>query len=264
MKEMGLSLKVKKQNIIFRRKIITFYTRLTLAIKIIVFFLILLVLCTNFLDKLKQEIKTFLYEISAEIGFRLENILVEGQHNLSIDEILLTLDADKGTAIFAINLSKIQKILSNNPWVKDVSVARHMPNTIYIILYERVPIAIWQINRKLFLIDNEGYKISSIIEEKFSNLLHIIGSDANIYAEELISIISKYPKIRNKILSAIRFGERRWNLNLEQGITVKMPEKNFHQALIYIDKLNNINKLFNQNYKVLDLRDLNKFYFEKY
>ncbi|MCZ6901826.1 MAG: cell division protein FtsQ, partial [Rickettsia endosymbiont of Ixodes persulcatus] len=72
------------------------------------------------------------------------------------------------------------------------------------------------------------------------------------------------PALMNKTLAAVRLGDRRWDLNLKGNISIKLPEKEFEEGLKYIYALNKANKLFNQNYKVLDLRDRNKYYIEKY
>jgi cell division protein FtsQ len=254
----------KKANIPLRRKIALFYNRMMMIIKIMLMLFIPFFLFTNYFNEVKQEIIQNIYELAAEYGFRLENVLIEGQYNTKEEDILNTLNADKGTPIFAINMNLIMNHLRRNPWIKNIAIIeRRLPNTIYIRISERIPIAIWQINGQIFLIDEDGYKITNNIDN-FSNLLHVVGSDANIYTSKLILDLANYPDFAKKVVSAVRYGERRWDLNLEQAIIVKMPEVNFKQALDYLVKLHKKNLLFNQNYKIIDLRDSNKLYIEKY
>ncbi|MFY9589605.1 cell division protein FtsQ/DivIB [Rickettsia endosymbiont of Halotydeus destructor] len=255
--------KVKKTNISLRRKIGLIYTKIIFIVKIILIIFVALFLFTKYFASTKQKIAQTIYVKTANIGFRLENIIIEGQQNVSEPDILKVLNAKNGTPIFAINLNDIRNNLKNNKWIKDVYVGRRLPNTVYIKLFEREPIAIWQINRQLYLIDEEGYKITKNIEP-FPHLLHVVGNGANIYASELVKELKKYPAIMTKSLSAVRCGDRRWDLNLEGNITVKMSETGTEEALKYIDALNKASKLFNQNYKTLDLRDNNKYYLEKY
>lgn len=256
--------KKKKVNIPLRRKITLIYMRTILALKIGLVAFLALFFFTDYFSVLKQEIVQNIYEYTGDIGFRLENVLIEGQYNIKEEDILATLNADKGTPIFSLELDAIRNNLKNNDWVKNVAIIeRRLPNTIYIKLIERIPIAIWQVNGKIFLIDEEGYKITDNIGE-FSNLLHVVGSDANIYTSKLIEDLSQHSKVFEKLVSAVRYGERRWDLNLQQNITVKMPELHFERALGYLAELNDNNLLFNQNYKVIDLRDSDKFYVEKY
>ncbi|KAJ6645044.1 D-alanine--D-alanine ligase, partial [Pseudolycoriella hygida] len=258
------SIKKKKINIPLRRKVALIYIRLVFTIKIILIVLLGLFFLTSSFSSIKQEIAQNIYEYAADIGFKLENVLIEGQYNIDEEDILATLNADKGTPIFSLDLSAIKNNLKNNSWVKNiVIIERRLPRTLYIRLIERVPIAIWQFNGQVFLIDEEGHKITSNIGN-FSNLLHVVGSDANIYTSKLIEDLSAYPELAAKIISAVRYGERRWDLNLEQNIAVKMPDLHFNQALEYLAKLNKKSILFNQNYKTIDLRDSDKAYITKY
>ena len=150
-----------------------------------------------------------------------------------------------------------------NSWIKNLSVMRRLPNTIVIHITERTPIAIWQHEKKLALIDFEGNIVDTNHIEDFPNLLQVVGSDANLYAEHLIENLQTEPSLVGSVVSAVRYGERRWNLILKQSITVKMPENNFDKALHYLAKMHESSKLFDQNYKSLDLRDPSKYYVEK-
>lgn len=264
MKRKALSKKSKRSNIPFKRKIAILYYRLKLLIKIFVIFFFYLLFFTRYLNFVKEEVFHYSCEIAADVGFKLENVLIEGQKNTSAEEIISTLNADTGTPIFAIDLKNVKKQLERNPWIKEAVVERRMPSTIYITLLEREAIAIWQINQKLYLIDEEGSKITTKNIDKFENLPHVVGIDANLYAKKLIDDISKFPRLYNKMISAVRYGERRWNLNLQQNITVKMPETDFENALNYLLDLDKEDNLFNQNYKIIDLRDQTKYYIEKF
>jgi cell division protein FtsQ len=251
--------KLKKPNIPLRRKIAVAYSRLTILLKLSIVLFLYLLFFTKYLDSQKQKIAEGIYEFTADIGFSLENVLIEGQYNSFSDDIISALNADIGTPIMSIDLLKVKARLEKNTWVKMAVVERRMPKTIYIGLVERAPIAIWQNNQKLYLIDDEGNKITNAMQ-KFSHLLHVVGPDANIYAHKLIYTLSKYPEFAGKVVSAVRYGNRRWNLNLLQNITIKMPEMGFEKALDYIIKLYEAGKLFDQGYKILDLRDPTKYY----
>lgn len=255
--------KIKKLNIPLRRKLSFFYSKSMLAAKLLAIVMLLAFCFTNYFTNLKTKGAESFYYITAKIGFIVKKVLVEGQLNLSNKNITNCLDADEGTAIFAIELDRVKNCLQNNDWVEQAIVQRRLPSTLYIALKERIPIAIWQYKNELYLIDASGYKITKDIV-KFTNYLRVVGADANIYADSLLKQLSQYPDISKSISSATRFGERRWNLNLKQNIIIKMPERNFKLALNYLDNLFQANKLFDQNYKNIDLRSSEKYYIEKY
>lgn len=255
--------KKKRANIPLRRKIAMMYVKVVFFSKIILIAFLILFFSTKYFSPIKHHITQNIYELMSDIGFKLENVSIEGQYHSITEDILATLNADKGTPIFALDLESIKTNLKNNRWIKNVvRIERRLPNNLYIKLVERMPIAIWQIDGKVFLIDGEGYKITSDTSN-FSNLLQVVGSDANIYASTLIEDLTKHSELASKIKSAVRYGGRRWNLNLEQEITIKMPDSDFEHALNYLTELNSKKLLFDQNYKIIDLRDSNKYYIEK-
>lgn len=255
--------KATKANITLRRKLVLVYKRATFIVKVGLIIFVYLLCFTNYLPSLKFYLINNVYNLTSRVGFVLENVIIEGEQNLEEDAVLKLLNAAKDTPIFSINLSDVRNKLMKNRWIKEVSVARRLPNTIHIKLLERKPIAIWQINNRLFLIDNEGFEITRDIGA-FTHLLHVVGVGANIYASKFIEVLEKKPVLMGNALSAIRYGDRRWDLNLKGKITVKLPEENFENALEYLSKLNKAGKLFNQNYKIIDLRDRGKYYIEKY
>lgn len=264
MKRNAVAKSTKKQNIQLRRKIAILYRRSIITTKVIAFIVLYLIFFNRYFIDVKNKIADIVYDASINAGFVLKNVVIEGRINASQNDILEALDARKGVAIIAINIDNVKNNLESNSWIRAAAIERKLPNTIYIAISEKTPIAIWQNNKKLYLIDALGNIITDQNIEKFANLLHVVGIDANIYADQLIHDISQHPNIAAKIISASRYGERRWNLNIEENITVKMPEIGFVVAFEYIAKLDRAGKLFNQNYKVIDLRDANKYYIEKY
>jgi cell division protein FtsQ len=252
-----------KANISFRRRLWTYYQRFALILKLLIILAIVAFFYTNILDNYKRRAENWFFRFSANYGFVLENIVIEGQKNTTLKEIVDSLMADKGVPIFSIDIEDVKERLEENVWVKAAVIERRLPSTIYIAVVERTPIAIWQFEQKLYLIDSEGNRISSYTNQELGNLLQVVGSDANIYAESLLDELNKYPNLASKVKSAVRYGQRRWNLNFKEGITVKMPEAGFALAYEYLNSLDKNNKFFNQGYKMLDLRDANKYYIEK-
>ena len=261
MREMNKS---KKANISLRRRVAICYQRFMLLLKLSLLIFVCLFVFTDMFKVFKDRVCATFYKISANYGFVLQNVIIDGQKNTPSKDIIDMLGADKGTPIFAINMEEVKDKLEGSAWVKGAIIERRLPSTIYIAVIERLPIAIWQFKHKLYLVDAEGNRISKYEGKGFGELIQVVGQDANIYAQNLIDDLNRYPGLGSKIKSAVRYGQRRWNINLEQNITVKMPEEKFGEAYDYLQLLDKNKKLFDQNYKMLDLRDSNKYYLEKY
>ncbi len=237
--------------------------RIIFFIKLWILLFIGLFIFTDYFDSYKEKAKNRFNEFTASYGFVLENIKIEGEKHTSYKDIVQALRVDKGAPIFSVDMEEVKGRLEDTTWIKKAMVERRLPSTIYIAIVERQPIAIWQFKKKLYIIDSEGNRITKHSGEGFAELLHVVGQDANIYASSLLADINVYPNLASKVKSAVRYGNRRWNLHLEQNIIVKMPENSFSEAYEYLHLLNKDKKLFDQNYKMLDLRDPNKYYLEK-
>jgi cell division protein FtsQ len=234
-----------------------------------VVFVLLIITCaglvyyTNILSRMMYSIGIGVAEIMGECGMTLSHVSIAGQVNVSTVDLLKTLNADSNTPIFLIDIQNARSELLKNPWVKNAIVQRKLPHTIALNIAERTPIALWQNNKILRVIDDDGEVIDSVQPENFTHLLHIIGADANVYAKILLDDMKNDPSLSSRVISATRFGERRWNLGLQGGITVKMPQQNFQDAWQYLVKLHNANALFGKGYKVIDLRNQERYFFEK-
>ncbi len=247
-----------------RRRLGLYYARFMLVVKILILFITILFLFTNFFQVQKQKIFNIFVDLTAEAGFVFEHLIIEGQKNITENDITEAIGADQGMPIYSLNIDDIRKRIEENPWVKIALIERRLPNTLYVAIMERVPIAIWQFKQKIYIIDEDGNRITSKDIEKFGDLIHVVGQDANVYARGLLEDLERHASLAKKVISAVRYGQRRWDLNLEQKINVKMPEKGFNEAYDYLNSLNKKGKLFDQNYRIINLKDSSKYYIEKY
>ncbi len=186
----------------------------------------------------------------------LEQVIVEGHARTQLKEINQALNLVQGMPVFDISLQEKKEAIEKLPWVKSVSVERYLPSVLFIKVMEKQPIAIWQNKGKYFPIDEEG---QLILDKKtvVSNVLLVVGEDAPEHTPQLIEILSRYPKIDQKVRSAVRIGNRRWNLILnevEDGIEVYLPEADIDSALSRLQSLDEESDILKRDLKVIDLR----------
>lgn len=203
------------------------------------------------------------YSFTAKLGFALENLSVDGQKYTSNDQIGKKLHLKKRVPIFSVSLEEIKENLESLPWVKYVVVERELPDSIHISIKERVPLALGQKNRKLYIIDDEGVIINEKELASHLSLPIIIGDGAEIYANPLMKVLKEDSNLFKRISSVIRVSERRWNVRFDNKLEVKLPEENMESAWKKVIKLYKNNELFLPDVKSLDLRVANKIYVEK-
>ncbi|MGB8841352.1 MAG: cell division protein FtsQ/DivIB [Aliidongia sp.] len=188
------------------------------------------------------------------LGFAVQEIEVEGRTTTSRDDLLKAIEVARGTPILAISPAKVKQQLETLPWVRTASVERHLPDTLHIRLTERVPLALWQRQGKMMLIDHEGVVVTTEHLERYANLLLVVGEDAPRNAEALIQVLQTQPDLMRRVSAAIRVGERRWNLQLDNAITVELPESNVADAWTHLAQIDRSHALLARDIELVDLR----------
>ncbi len=89
--------------------------------------------------------------------FNIKRINVTGNSHLSDEHILKLAKVSQKTNLLKVPLEQIRNRLLQEPWIKEVGILRHLPNTLEIRIRERRPIAIIPIDDSFILIDGEGF-----------------------------------------------------------------------------------------------------------
>jgi len=192
--------------------------------------------------------------LSVKAGLDLQNIYLEGKNYTRDDTIIKALNVKIGQPLLSIPLDDIKKRLEKIDWIKTAIVERELPNTLRIEIFERKPIALWQNDRKLYLVDEEGALINEENLQPFRNLVILVGADAPLYANQLLTMLKKDMDLYKHVNSAIWIGERRWNIRFTEGIEIKLPEENPDDAWQIVIKMYHKNKLFSSNIRSIDMR----------
>jgi cell division protein FtsQ len=188
------------------------------------------------------------------LGFTVQEIEVEGRATTPRGDILKAIEAGRGTPILAVSPTRVKQQLETLPWIRTASVERHLPDTLYIRLTERVPLALWQRQGKMMLIDHDGVVVTTEHLDRYSNLLLVVGDDAPRNAASLIQVLQTQPDLMRRVSAAIRVGERRWNLQLDSAITIELPETNVADAWAHLAQIDRGHALLARDIELVDLR----------
>lgn len=193
-------------------------------------------------------------ESLAGAGFRVEEVMLEGRDNESSAQIMKALDISRGAPLLTVDLQSARTRLEELPWVRVASVEREFPDTVRVRIVERRPLALWQRKNELVLVDDEGGVITSQNLERFPNLLVLVGKDAPMHATSLLSILAREPELKQRVNAAVRVGDRRWNIRMDNGVYVRLPETDALAAWQRFARLERQHKLLKQDLLSIDLR----------
>jgi cell division protein FtsQ len=138
--------------------------------------------------------------------------------------------------------------------VRRASVERQLPGTLYIRLVEREPMALWQEQGVIRVIDRDGEVISGIEPRRFAHLPLVVGADAPAHAEKLIAVMNSEPELRERVTAAVRVGGRRWNVQIEGHIDVRLPENDTAAAWSQLARIERQQGLLSRDVIIIDLR----------
>ena len=162
--------------------------------------------------------------MSVDAGFKVEMVRASGQVRTSDDAIMEALGVQAGDPLFALDMSTLGGRIEALPWVGKASVTRELPNTLQIWINERTPFVRWQMAGEVMLVDSTGMKIAGADLNEFSALPFVVGKGAPEAAGALIELISSNEALASRVVSAIRVGQRRWDLEFDNGMRLKLPE----------------------------------------
>ena len=184
----------------------------------------------------------------------------QDMHYTKTEEILKTINLNQGMNMSDIDLDDIRIRVEKLPWVRSAVVESFWPNNLKITIEEKMPLALWQNNKKYHPLD-EFANVISTTKHPPADLLLVVGPDAPQHLLALLKELEQVPEINQYVRSAFRVGGRRWNLKLfdaEKGVVVLLPEKNIHEALLRLDAHNKKEKFIKRRFASIDLRTSEK------
>jgi cell division protein FtsQ len=187
-------------------------------------------------------------------GFQVQDIFVTGRVNTPTEQIAQKLNAPAGMPILAIDLAAAKAALETLPWIESARITRELPGTLRVDLTERQPIALWQYQKKLTLIDRAGFSIVEDDLARFSGLPLFIGAEAHKQAPVLLNLFAAEPDLARHVVSSSWVGGRRWDVLFDTGVTAKLPETDMELAFRRLAAAQEKHNILGQHLSVIDLR----------
>ncbi len=163
-------------------------------------------------------------QATASAGFVVEDLLVEGRVNADAAFLLALLNVQTGDPLFSVDPVAAKHLLEETEWIATARVERRLPGTVYISLQERTPTALWQKDGTLYLVDEHGDDIKTDRLDRFADLIVISGTGAPQNITALLTHINAEKELATRAAAATRISERRWDVKLDNGLVLKLPE----------------------------------------
>jgi cell division protein FtsQ len=195
-------------------------------------------------------------------GFSLERISVDGNQRTSADAVYAALGLAHGESIFDADPAKARERLMTLPWVADAVVRRRFPDTVSVTLFEKRPFALWQNGESLAVVERSGAVIPGQSGTGFPKLPILIGAGAPESAAPLIDALGNQRAISARLRGVERVGQRRWDLILDRGVRVRLPESGWEDQLLELERLIVDKGVLERDVEIIDLRYPDSYIFQ--
>ena len=182
--------------------------------------------------------------------FQIKKIEIKNNKILSKDDILNEIKPIFGRSLFLFNSDELFDLISRIDFVDSAEIKKIYPSTLKITIKEKNPVAILLIDKKKYLVSSSGEQINFIENNKFNDLPVIFGADIKKF-QVLYKTLESINFNIDEINSFYFFKIGRWDIKLNSGVLIRLPQNKYRESLENFIKVNSEIK---NNYKIFDYR----------
>ena len=207
--------------------------------------------------------------VTANAGFGISEIHITGNRRTPYSQVLEVLGMKPGQSIFSADVWQARNRLAHLEWIATAEVHRRYPDAIFVTLVEKRPFALWQApvtgdghgEAPIWIVERNGRLITTRDVEKFRRLPKLVGAGAPAAAADLVDAVSTHRAIAARIAAYARQSERRWNLILDDGVVVQLPETGWQKELDALEHLIIDGGILERDVTEIDLRSPTHYFF---
>ena len=205
--------------------------------------------------------------ITADAGFGISEIHITGNRRTPYNQVLEVLGMKPGQSIFSADLWEARDRLAHLDWIASAEIHRRYPDAIFVTLVEKRPFALWQApadahgEAPIWVVERNGRLITTHDIEKFRRLPKLVGAGAPVAAADLVDAVATHRAIAARIAAYARQSERRWNLILDDGVVVQLPETGWQKELDALEHLIIDGGILERDITEIDLRSPTHYFF---
>lgn len=196
--------------------------------------------------------------LSIDAGFVVHELTIRGAKQLSTSVVAELVGIHTGDPMLIVDPDEITAQLLEHPWILQADITRHFPNHLEVTIIERQPMALWQHDGQISLIDREGAELPYGKLSEHADLIVLAGQDAPRHATALLALLDTSPGVAKRVRGATWVSGRRWNLHLDNGIEIRLPRDEPEHALRNVAAANDRQGLFERDILSIDARDLTR------
>lgn len=207
------------------------------------------------LSRIEERMAHVMDSTARSMGFAIEHIVIEGVSKEIDDELRNAILIEPGENMFRADPKTLQQRAEATQLVMNVRVNRFWPNRVIIVASPRKPIALLRFDDSYAAIDRLGGAARIQLPDEDETLLKISGDGAPQAVGSLLEMLEDYPGLQARIVTAHRVEDRRWDIDLVSGHTLRFPDDvRLPAALVRLDETQRELSLLDRLPAVIDMR----------
>jgi cell division protein FtsQ len=240
---------------------------LWMSLATLVFVLLAVLFVSGAIGRTIHNVRRTTDRLVAEAGFGISEIHLAGNSRVPPETILAALGLQPGGSIFAADLPAARARILALDWIASVDVMRRYPGAIFVNVVEKRPFALWQSpniangSGGIAVVERSGKVITTQNVETFSHLPKLVGAGAPEAAADVIEAVMAHRAVDGRVAAYEYVSQRRWNLILNNGVVVELPENGWRKELDALEHLIVDNGILERDVTEIDLRSPNQYFF---
>lgn len=232
-----------------------------MTVRIGVPFLVVFALSSAFLasEKRRDALNLFVSELRASIEERPEfmvNLMaIDGAGQSLSDDIREVAALDFPISSFDLDIEGLREVITGLDPVKSASLRIRPGGILQVDVTERKPVVVWRSREGLDTLDETGAHVHDLASRaQRADLPLIAGDGADARVGEALALFAAARPLGGRVRGLVRIGERRWDVILDRGQRILLPETEPVRALERVIALAEVQDLLERDVAVVDMR----------
>lgn len=158
--------------------------------------------------------------------FAVRGLRVRGASEALVPKVETAMALPERSSSLSLDVAAMQARVVALPAVRDARVQLAADGMLDVNVDERIGEALWRDEEgALWLVDREGVEIAAVDARKDRHDLPLVlGRGAPDTMAQALALFRAAPDLQPRLRAVIRIGQRRWNVAMDRGLTIMLPE----------------------------------------
>ncbi|WP_212523604.1 cell division protein FtsQ/DivIB [Actibacterium sp. MT2.3-13A] len=207
-------------------------------------------------DDLRATVLELRRSIQERPEFMVRLMAVEGASAELDGDIREIVPVDFPISSFDLDLEEMRQTITGLDAVKSAQLRIRPGGILSVEITERTPAIIWRGPSGLELLDGEGHRVGPLTGRAARPDLPVIaGQGADLHVAQALELVAAARPIAHRIRGLERMGERRWDVVLDRGQRILLPEDDPVPALERVIALDGAEDMLTRDLLAVDMRN---------